>query len=158
MAVSTFRATGAQWPWSMEHSDSGRILDYLENSGQGLFRHPTPDGYSDYKEDWLSTNPIMSIWRLVLYAVDDSNNDIRNIRIEEVTPSNLRSAVDLADYWINRILGRPLPEGEREAIVEFMADGRSETIDTLWDADSSVGRRLRYMVALIVLSPSNFLR
>ena len=91
MSVSAFRATGAEWPWDMESSDSGRILDYLENSGQGLFRHPTPDGYSDFKEDWLSTNPMMSIWRLVLYAVDDSNNDVRNIRIEETTPSNLRS-------------------------------------------------------------------
>lgn len=158
MAVSAFRSTGAEWPWDMESSDSGRILDYLSNAGQGMFRHPTPDGYSDYKEDWLSTNPMMSIWRLVLYAVDDSNNDIRNLRIEETTPNSLRSAVDLADYWIDRILGRTLPEGEREAIVEFMADGRSETIDTLWDADSGVGRRLRYMVALIVLSPSNFLR
>ena len=51
-----------------------------------------------------------------------------------------------------------MPEGEREAIVEFMADGRSETIDTLWDADSNVARRLRYMVGLILLSPANFLR
>jgi len=51
-----------------------------------------------------------------------------------------------------------LPEGEREGIVDFMADGRSETMDTLWDTNSDVARRLRYMVSLILLSPTNFLR
>jgi hypothetical protein len=158
MAVSAFRATGAQWPFDMESSDGNRILDYLESTGQGLFRHPTPDGYSDFKEDWLSTNPIMSTWRLIIYAVEDSNNDIRNLRIEETTPTTIRSAASLVDYWTDRILGRPLPEGEREAIIGFMADGRSETMDTLWNTDSNVGRRLRYMVSLILLSPSNFLR
>jgi uncharacterized protein (DUF1800 family) len=158
MAVSAFRATGAEWPFSLESSDGDRILDYLENTGQGLFRHPTPDGYSDFKEDWLSTNPIMSIWRLMIYAVEESDNEKRNLRIEENTPSSVRSAAGLVDYWSDRILGRPLPEGEREGIVDFMADGRSETMDTLWDTNSDVARRLRYMVSLILLSPTNFLR
>ena len=158
MAVSAFRATGAEWPFDLESSDGNRILDYLENTGQGLFRHPTPDGYSDFKEDWLITNPIMSIWRLMIYVIEESDNEKRNLRIEENTPSSVRSAADLVDYWSDRILGRPLPEGEREGIVDFMADGRSETMDTLWDTNSDVARRLRYMVSLILLSPTNFLR
>ena len=158
MAVSAFRATGAQWNFSLENGDASRILDYLENSGQGLFRHPTPDGFSDFKEDWLSTNPIMSMWRFMIQAVEESDNDIRHLRIEETTPGDVKSAVDLVDYWIYRILGRPLPEGEREGLIDFMANGRSETIDTLWYADSEVGRRLRYLVALILMSPTNYLR
>jgi hypothetical protein len=158
MAVSAFRATGAQWNFSLENGDASRILDYLENSGQGLFRHPTPDGFSDFKEDWLSTNPIMSMWRFMIQAVEESDNDIRHLRIEETTPGDVKSAVDLVDYWIDRILGRPLPEGEREGLIDFMANGRSETIDTLWYADSEVGRRLRYLVALILMSPTNYLR
>jgi uncharacterized protein (DUF1800 family) len=71
IAVSAFRATNAQWPFSMEISDTTRMLDYLQSAGQGLFRHPTPDGFSDNKENWLSTNPIMSIWRFMINAVED---------------------------------------------------------------------------------------
>ena len=158
MAVSVFRATAPEWPFDLESSDGDRVLDYLESTGQGLFRHPTPDGYPDVMEDWLSTNPIMSIWRLIVYAVDDSNNDVRNLRIVETTPSGMRSAEDLVDYWVDRILGRSIPEGEREALVDFMADGRSSGMDTLWDSDSDVARRLRYTVGLILMSPTNFLR
>lgn len=157
-AVSAFRATGADWNWKMDSKDADRILDYLENAGQGLFRHPTPDGYSDFKEDWLSTNPVMSMWRFMIQAIEESENDVRHLHIEDSTPAHLRSAVDLVDYWIDRILGRPMPEGEREALIDFLANGRSETMDTLWDSDSEVGRRLRYVVALILMSPSNYLR
>jgi uncharacterized protein (DUF1800 family) len=158
LAASAFRATGAQWDFSMSNDDASRILDYLENSGQGLFRHPTPDGFSDFKEDWVSTNPIMSMWRFMIQAVEESDNDIRHLHIEASTPGNIRSAVALVDYWINRILGRPIPEGEREGLIDFMANGRSETMDTLWDSNSDAGRRLRYMVALILMSPTNYLR
>ena len=100
----------------------------------------------------------MSMWRFMIQAVEESDNDIRHLRIEETTPGDVKSAVDLVDYWIDRILGRPLPEGEREGLIDFMANGRSETIDTLWYADSEVGRRLRYLVALILMSPTNYLR
>lgn len=158
MAVSAFRATRAEWSFSLESSDADRMLDYLEATGQGLFRHPTPDGFSDFKEDWLSTNPIMSIWRFMVFVVEESHEDVRHLRIEQATPTDKRSSVDLVDYWMNRILGRPMPEGERQALIEFMANGRSSTMDTLWDSDSDVARRLRYVVALILLSPTNFLR
>lgn len=158
LAAGAFRATGAQWVFSLENGDASRILDYLENSGQGLFRHPTPDGFSDFKEDWLSTNPVMSMWRFMIQVVEESDNDIRHLRIEASTPSGVRSAVELVDYWVDRILGRSLPEGERESLIDFMANGRSETMDTLWDADSNAGRRLRYVVALILMSPTNYAR
>ncbi|MCB1120892.1 MAG: DUF1800 family protein [Verrucomicrobiae bacterium] len=158
MAVSAFRATGAEWPFGLESSDGNRLFDYLDSTGQGLFNHPTPDGYSDFREDWASTNPIMSVWRLLIYVVEESDNDIRHLRIVETTPAYVRSAVALVDYWTDRILGRPLPEGERDAVIDFMADGRSQTMDTLWDSDTEVARRLRYTVALILLSPTNYLR
>jgi uncharacterized protein (DUF1800 family) len=156
MAVSAFRATMAVLYGNQRHTT--RILDYLQSSGQGLFRHPIPDGFSDHKEDWLSTNPIMSIWRFMINAVEDSNEDVRHIRIEEATPATVRSSEEIVDYWANRILGRSIPEGEREGLVEFMANGRSSTMDTLWDSSSDAARRLPITVALILLSPTNFLR
>ena len=94
----------------------------------------------------------------MIQAIEESDNDVRHLRIQATTPASVRSAVDLVDYWIDRILGRPMPEGERESLIDFMANGRSETMDTLWDADSDTGRRLRYMVALILMSPTNYLR
>ena len=94
----------------------------------------------------------------MINAVEDSNEDVRHIRIEEATPATVRSSEEIVDYWANRILGRSIPEGEREGLVEFMANGRSSTMDTLWDSSSDAARRLPITVALILLSPTNFLR
>ncbi|MEZ0387324.1 MAG: DUF1800 family protein, partial [Verrucomicrobium sp.] len=35
------------------------LLDYLHRMGQGLFQHPTPDGYPDEEAPWLGT----LLWR-----------------------------------------------------------------------------------------------
>ncbi len=158
VAVSAFRATGSAWDFDPQFRDTQRLMDYMSSAGQRLFAHPTPDGYSDFKENWVSTNPLMSDWRLILYVVEESHEDVRHLRIEETTPNEVRSANELVDYWSQRVLGKILPEGERKPIVDFMANGRNPDMNTLWYADSNVGRRLRYLVGLILISPTNFLR
>jgi len=158
VAASALRASDSEWPFDPEDSDTGRLLDYLSNAGQALFRHSPPDGYSDYKEDWLSTNPIMGNWRMLGWLVEESAGDLRHLRIEQTTPTALRTANELVDYWVDRILGRSIDESDRDNLVNYMAHGRNPNFDTLWDSESEVATRLRGLVALILMSPYNFER
>jgi len=59
------------------------------------------------------------------------------------------------DFWVQRILGRPLPDAERAPIVEFMAQGRNADLAL---TAKDIQERLRFMVALIFMSPSFQLR
>ena len=69
-------------------------------------------------------------------------------------PTATRTANELADFWINRILGRPMPAAERHEIVEFMAQGHNPDFDLPLDSDDDTQDRLRSMVGLIFMSPS----
>ena len=73
------------------------------------------------------------------------------------TPADLRSANALADFWIQRLLGRPMRSADRLEIVAFMAQGRDPDIP-LTLADHVVRRRLRTMIGLIAMSPEFYWR
>ncbi len=63
------------------------------------------------------------------------------------------TANQLADFWIDRILGRPLPAAEREELVDFMAAGANAGFQ-LDLTQTAVKNRLRSMVALVLMTPS----
>jgi hypothetical protein len=83
---------------------------------------------------------------------DDADNFILDVIGQ--TPSGARSANELADFWIERILGRPMPDSERTEIVEFMAQGHHPDNDLPVGDDWDTQERLRAMVGLIFMSPS----
>jgi hypothetical protein len=83
---------------------------------------------------------------------DDADNHLLDVVGQ--TPTGVRTANELADFWIDRILGRPMPVAERSQIVEFMAQGHNPTYDLPVDSDAGTQERLRSMVSLIFMSPS----
>ncbi len=70
------------------------------------------------------------------------------------TPVDVRTAYELADFWIDRVLGRPMPVAERLEIVEFIAQGHNPNSDLPVASDWDTQERLRSMVGLIFMSPS----
>ncbi|HMN27275.1 MAG TPA: hypothetical protein PKE45_03900, partial [Caldilineaceae bacterium] len=68
-----------------------------------------------------------------------------------VNPPSIKTAVNIVDYWSRRLLGRALPANERQYIIDFMAYGRQPTLDLPAD---EIAERLRYMIALIFMSPT----
>lgn len=131
-------------------------------AGQALFARGTPDGYPDEKEAWLGTMSMLQRMRICNFLVrwdhpqeNEEAETRKRFRPVEQMPEELKSPHDIVDYWINRILGRTLPPAEHEPIVEFMAFGRS------WDQplpDADIEERLRYMIALILMSPTFMLK
>ncbi len=94
-------------------------------------------------------------WRMFNWLIDVRNdNDIHRLNVLAQTPGSVRTANQLADFWINRVFGRPIPTSERHEIVEFMAQGHNPDFELPLDSDEDTQDRLRSMVGLIFMSPS----
>ena len=134
-------------------------LKYLMSmTGNAPFAWKTPDGYPDTKQDWLGAASLIQGWRLMNYLLN-LRNESEVLWFDAVadTPGNVRSANALSDFWIQRLLGRPMKSADRLEIVAFMAQGRYPDIP-LALANDEVRRRVRTMIGLIAMSPEFYWR
>lgn len=154
IAASALRAANADMPF--EYDGDHKSFFYLyDQAGQPLFSWRPPDGYSDLREDWQSAAPRIMSWRLCNWLIDaHDDNDAFYLDVLGQTPSDRRTAKELADFWIERLLGRSMPERERLEIVDFMAQGHNPDNDLPVSRDEYTQDRLRAMVGLIFMSPS----
>lgn len=125
--------------------------------GQGLFQWRPPNGYPDVAGAWNSTMPMLQRWRFVNDILEwkiggeGEDKDNRRITVDGIMPADMTTPEEIVDYWSGRLLGYLLPAAERTEIVEFMAFGRGTDSDLPPD---QIADRLRYMIALILMSPS----
>ena len=129
-------------------------LYYYGGAGQDLFGWRAPNGYPDFKEDWQTTSSLLYRWRTINWLVTITD-DADNYRLDVLsqTPGNVLTPNELANFWIDRILGRPMSSFDRQEIVDFMAQGHNPDYDLPLATDEDVQDRLRSMVALIMMSP-----
>ena len=99
--------------------------------------------------------PMLQRWRLCnsmiewRYGGDGPDKDA--YRLAFVNPATVKTPNAIVDYWADRLLGLRLPDGERQPIVDFMANGRNPTFEL---PETDITDRLRYMIALIFMAPS----
>ncbi len=152
---SAVRAADGRFDYGIDDDDTGTLLWRFDQAGQPLFGWRAPNGFPDHKDDWQSATPRVMTWRLMNWLIDVRNDsDIHRLNVLAQTPAATRSANEIADFWITRVLGRPMPAAERNEIVEFMAQGHNPDFDLPLDSDEDTQERLRSMVGLIFMSPS----
>ena len=128
-------------------------MSRFDDTGHEPFHWPAPNGYPDHKVAWSSMTPLVMSWRLAGWLIDfDNDAEVFYIDVLGQTPSHIRSANALADFWINRILNRPMVAEDRQSIVEFMGQGINPDFDLNLD-DEDTAERVRSMVGLILMSP-----
>ena len=155
MLAGMLRASQARFSFSLGEDDTGTLLWRFDQLGQPLFAWRSPDGYPDHKEDWQSATPRVMGWRLANWLIDERDpGDNYWLDVLGQTPGSVRTANELADFWILRLLGRPLPTAERNEIMEFMAQGHNPDFNLPLGSDWDTQERLRSMVALICMSPA----
>ena len=98
-------------------------------------------------------------WRLTNWLIDVEDGG-GNYRLDMLaaTPPAVRSAHDLVDFWIDRVLGRTMSAAARQELVEFMAQGVNPDFDLPLDTDPELQSRLQAMVGLIFMAPEFFRR
>jgi uncharacterized protein (DUF1800 family) len=152
---SAVRAADGRFNYAIDDGDTGTLLWRYDQAGQPLFGWRAPNGFPDHKDDWQSATPRVMTWRLMNWLIDVRNdNDIHRLNVLAQTPGTTRTANEIADFWITRVLGRPMPAEERHEIVEFMAQGHNPDFALPLDSDEDTQDRLRSMVGLIFMSPS----
>lgn len=165
VATSFFRATNFDFTFRMEHGATNNFFSYYNDGGQRLFSWSPPDGYPDFKAAWMSSAPRIYMWRLINYMVSRSTDDedthvttpdvAANYYLDSIaqTPPSLRTAEEIADHWIERILGRTMDVTDRQEIIDFMSYGFNEDYDLPLNTDRDTQERLRMMIGLIGCSP-----
>jgi uncharacterized protein (DUF1800 family) len=153
--ASAVRAADGRFSFSLDEGDTDTLLWRYDQAGQPLFAWRAPDGYPDHKDDWQSATPRVMSWRLMNWLIDvDDPGGVHRLDVLGQTPPGVRSANQLADYWIDRVFGRPIPDPERTEIVAFMAQGHNPDFALPLDADDDTRDRLRAMVGLLFMTPS----
>ncbi len=154
--VSSFRGAQGDLPFTLDDGPSNWFYWEYYQAGQPLFGWHPPNGYPDIKAAWNSSSPRVKNWRMANFFVQiyDEENERHFFDLLGQTPAGIRSARELVDFWTVRILGRPVPAGEQQRLVEFMAQSASPDDDLPLDDDWDTQERLRAMVALVLMSPS----
>ncbi len=123
--------------------------------GQPVFERRSPDGYPDVKEAWANSMSLLYRWNFAVGISEnwmDEEDQQRFIKTDILgqTPAHLRTAESLANYWIQRLLNRPMAEADRQAVISVMAQeyGPQEQLP-----EDHVGYVLPGMVEVILMSP-----
>lgn len=155
VTASALRAVSANVPFAVGNSPTDWLLSRFDDCGQDLFHWRSPDGFPDLRSDWQSATPRIATWRLCGSLIEwDDGGSVQYVDIVSQTPPSIRTATGMADFWIDRVFGRPIPAGERQEIIDFMAAGFNPDINLPVDTDTDTADRLRSMVGLILMSPT----
>jgi len=144
-AMSMLRATNTD----ITFQDDGFFWNY-DALGQSMFARRPPDGYPDTKEAWTNTTSILQRWRLTA-AVIEGNIKGFNAKIVEQTLANAVTPNQLADFWIERILGHAMTRpDDRAEIVRLIAQGKGN--DTALTT-AQIAERIPRAVELVLMCP-----
>ena len=84
--------------------------DAVSFLGDGIFAWPTPEGRPDIDSHWLSSAANIQTWDLLLKLL--SHPSFRTSLAAQTPAHTTGSADQLAEYWIERLVGYSLrPEG-----------------------------------------------
>lgn len=160
------------------------LLSRIEQSGNGPFRWPTPDGYPDINRKWQAVSPLAQTWRTLSRmgelrrpGSDDNNPQLTDYfeRINQITEAQFPSEAAgttvnaVVDFWIRRIYGYAIKPERRERIVRFLGQRNTAAAagvlqlrwDNVWSSDLArnyTRSRLRAAVALLMMSPEFYHR
>ena len=140
----------------------------LSRMGQPMFEHVAPNGYPDVRDAWTSTVGVLTRWQFTAMlahgwitewneAYPDKSRPLFLFDLVSQSPSS-RTARDLAAFWPERLLGRPLQdEGVVEDLARFLAGDAFGVDDPISD-DEYLRWRLPGLVNLVFMSPDFLLR
>ena len=123
----------------------------LQERGYQLFAWPAPNGHPDIAGYWLSTNVTLGRWTLPINLTQDWAG-MPTLDLWAQTPVIARTAAQIGDYWIERLLGRSLSPADRTVVIGLLADGDVHL--PLDRTDPDVSDRLRAFVTLIAMTPA----
>lgn len=158
LIVSSMRAADVDFDLKLDDRVSNWFMDAFSKTGHAPFRWGPPDGYPDRAEAWLGSNSLVMCWKLINWLNEVKNwwnGTFQPFDPVAAMPAGTRTPGAVTDFWIQRILGRPISAEAREELVLFLASGRNPEMELLFDTDEIAAERLWALVALLMMSPEN---
>lgn len=132
----------------------GAFFDSTDRMGQPLFQHHAPNGYPDSQAEWANTMSLLNRWRFANQCFDGSLSDDGRLSVvaeaTAQTSAAFRRADEIVDYWIDRVLGRPMEGSGRQVLISVLARGSRADAPL---PGNVLQQRLPSMVALLLMSP-----
>jgi uncharacterized protein (DUF1800 family) len=129
-------------------------LDWLMHErGQRLFSWPAPNGFPDVMGYWLSSSIMIARWSI---AWDLQAEWLAALKIDWVaqTPSSARSARQISDYWLTRLLGHNKPSAHTSAAaLALISQQGNPNNPPSYDDDDDRAARIASLVHLISMAP-----
>jgi uncharacterized protein (DUF1800 family) len=143
--AGTLRTLGV----TVSPGDADILRGVMTLLGQPLFQWSTPDGYPDVYGAWINTNGLLNRWNVVLNLVTPGPKGIHADIATPTKDAKPQGAADVVDFWIARLLNRPMTAADRTKLIDYLTDGKA----TFNFSDAIVRTKLPGLVALIVASP-----
>lgn len=129
------------------------MIGMIDNVGQQIFGWRSPDGPSDVAVEWASPNNLLRRCNFILQiAAEWYVSNGRNLIIphQNLMPTNLTTARQIGNWWIDRVFQRPVSDITRQGIIDFIAKGRNADVALTQEI---INKKLQQIPALCVISP-----
>jgi uncharacterized protein (DUF1800 family) len=130
------------------------IVKTLKTLGQLPFEWPTPDGYPDTADYWLSATGTAGRWEYALKLAENTPDG--NPSHAEELIGDAGTATALVDRLADRILHRPLSKDARQSLLDAVTENSFETDEPL--PVERLGEKAGLVAASLLGSPYFMLR
>jgi uncharacterized protein (DUF1800 family) len=142
VVTSFLRATNADF------TPNSNLFTQVNEMGYRMFAWSPPTGHPDEAPYWLSTNVMLRRWNILLALFGQSLG--ASFQIGAQQPGGSLTARQIVDFWVGRLIGRPLPSATYDRLLDFMR--QSQAADSP-PTGNDIPVRTDNLVALIAMTP-----
>lgn len=163
--VSALRACGQGFNLNMGalNSQHNNFFWAFSALGQPTFERTPPDGFPDRRAAWTGTNTQLRYWNLLNNLLEGDSWAFPALKpdVSALMPGSVNTPAAIVDFWVNRVLGRPMhPPANRDALLVLMQgwSSPSPTVTPVYAANqvmdaSHIAARLPRLVSTLLMSP-----
>lgn len=143
-------------PQKQYPSDHGQLFFFaLSILGQLPFYWPTPDGYPDQQDYWVSTSGMLNRWRLSFLSFANSIPDIGVIDIDYASMLDGADSIEtIIDALAEAVLMRPILDEDHQAMINWLVDTTEQQSDT--SLGSAAAESVAPLVTAVLVSSAYF--
>ncbi|MCS7079736.1 MAG: DUF1800 domain-containing protein [Chloracidobacterium sp.] len=123
----------------------------VAEAGHALFAWPAPNGFPDVSGYWLNTNTFRASWRNITVTLTNGYSGIQH-NLRASLPSGVTTTRQIVDYFIARIMGRPVRPEVYTELIEYLRGTASPDAPPS-GTTAEVTNRINLMVARLCVSP-----
>jgi uncharacterized protein (DUF1800 family) len=138
-----------------EFTPGDHLFWSMGSTGYRLFEWPTPTGHPDTGDAWLNPNSLLRMWNFSTMLFEGWFG-VAAFALQNEVPSNVTTSAQIVDYWLDRMLGRPVDAAHRTALIDFLRGSRGANEAPQPEPATNpddLRARINNLIALIAMMP-----